>query len=468
MVIFTRTQIVAPALALLLLHLAAFPGASETALDRYVAQADAAYRFKLVRSYPNIDHTLHVIDMVSQTWLSPAEVDRTEWQHWLTIVVPRGIASSTALLFIGGGNNNDAAPLTVDSRLLSAANAARAAVAELHMVPNQPLTFKGEAKGRTEDALVAYAWDKYLRGGDPKWLPRLPMTKAAVRAMDTVAAFMKSKEGGGHTIDKFVVAGASKRGWTTWTTAAVDKRVVAIVPMVIDLLNLEPSMTHHYRSYGRWAPAIQDYERMGIMKWLGTPQFRSLLETVEPYAYRDRYTMPKLIVNASGDEFFLPDSSQFYFDQLPQEKYLYYVPNTSHSLNQNSAFESLVSFFQSILNGTPRPQFSWTLPKEGGIFLKVTDKPAEVSLWQATNPNARDFRKDTLGLAYQSTPLTEQGEGVYKAVVAPPKQGWTAYFVELVFPGNGRYPFRFSTPVRVTPEKLPYPAPKSGQRVQTP
>lgn len=35
-----------------------------------------------------------------------------------------------------------------------------------------------------------------------------------------------------------MVAGASKRGWTTWTTAAVDKRVFAAIPIVMDLLNL--------------------------------------------------------------------------------------------------------------------------------------------------------------------------------------------------------------------------------------
>jgi PhoPQ-activated pathogenicity-related protein len=28
------------------------------------------------------------------------------------------------------------------------------------------------------------------------------------------------------------------KGWTTWTTAAVDKRVFAAIPIVMDLLNL--------------------------------------------------------------------------------------------------------------------------------------------------------------------------------------------------------------------------------------
>jgi PhoPQ-activated pathogenicity-related protein len=35
------------------------------------------------------------------------------------------------------------------------------------------------------------------------------------------------------SIKKFMIAGESKRGWTTWTTAAVDKRIFAAVPIVM-------------------------------------------------------------------------------------------------------------------------------------------------------------------------------------------------------------------------------------------
>src|SRR5205085_12018185 len=165
-------------------------------------------------------------------------------------------------------------------------------------------------KPRNEDDFIAYTWNKFLRAGDDKWPARLPMTKSAVRAMDAVTAFASSAAGGGNKVSRFVVSGASKRGWTTWTAAAVDTRVVAIVPAVIDLLNVEPSFIHHFRAYGAYSDAVKDYVEQGIMDWIGTPRFRALMKIEEPYEYRDRLKMPKLLLNASGDQFFLPDSSQ--------------------------------------------------------------------------------------------------------------------------------------------------------------
>jgi PhoPQ-activated pathogenicity-related protein len=325
------------------------------------------------------------------------------------------------------------------------------------MVPNQPLVFAGETRGRSEDALIAYTWDKFLRTGDERWPARLPMTKSAVRAMDTVQTFCASEEGGRVKVDGFFVAGGSKRGWTTWTTAAVDKRVVAIAPLVIDMLNVEPSFRHHWEAYGFYAPAVGDYERMGLMQWNGTPEYRALMKIEEPYEYRDRLTMPKFIINSSGDQFFLPDSSQFYFNDLPGVKYLRYVPNTDHSLKNSDAWETLMVCYQSILYKAPLPRFSWTLEKDGSIRAQAMERPLEVKLWQATNPKARDFRLQTLGPAWQSTALTDQGQGVYVGKVAPPTNGWTAFFVELTFPAPyGKVPFKFTTQVAVVPDVVPY------------
>ena len=283
------------------------------------------------------------------------------------------------------------------------------------------------------------------------------MTKAAVRAMDTVTAFCGSPEGGNVKEDGFVVAGGSKRGWTTWTTAAVDKRVVAIIPIVIDVLNIEPSMLHHYAAYGFWAPAVGNYTAFGIMDWNGTPEYHRLMKIVEPYQYRQRFTMPKFIMNASGDQFFLPDSSQFYFNDLPGVKYLRYVPNADHSLKDTDAYETLEACYNAVLNNLPLPQFSWTLEKDGAIRVTTKDAPSVAKLWQATNPNARDFRLEMLGPVWKSTTLTDQGGGVYVGKVPQPLKGWTAFFVELTFPsGIPSAPFKFTTQVRVVPDVLPY------------
>ena len=435
-----------------------FAADKQTALDRYIAKPDPAYRYQLVRTAKGQGFTTYVLDMTSQTWRSANEVDRPEWRHWITVVKPDHVKHDTGFLYITGGNNNSKPPAGLSiTNLQELAIDTGTVVAELRMVPNQPITFAGETKGRVEDALIAYTWDKYLRGGDDEWPARLPMTKSAVHAMDTVTAFSGSEEGGRVKVTKFVVAGGSKRGWTTWATAAVDKRVVAIVPLVIDLLNIQPSFLHHWRVYGFWAPAIDDYVAMNIPDWTGHPRYAALMKIEEPYEYRDRLTMPKLMINATGDQFFLPDSSQFYFDDLRGEKHLRYVPNADHSLRKSDAFETLQAFYDSVLNNRPRPKITWKFDNDGSVRLKTEGTPTAVKLWQATNPDARDFRLEKIGAAYKETPITNNGNGTYVARVEKPAKGWTAYFVEVTYPSGGKYPLKFTTGVRVTPDVYPFP-----------
>ena len=456
------TSLLISILVLLLAGLHAGSGATDrtavgprTALDRYVHAPDTNYSFRVASTVKGDGCTTYMIDLTSQAWLTTNEVNRPVWQHWLTLVKPDDVTSSTALLMIGGGSHRTNPPSKADASILAIATSTKTVVAELRNVPNQPLIFAGETKGRTEDSLIAYTWDKFLRTGDEKWPARLPMTKAAVRALDTITAFCASDEGGKIKVDKFFVAGGSKRGWTTWATAAVDKRVIAIAPIVIDMLNVEPSFRHHFEVYGFYAPAVGDYTRAGIMDWDGTPEYRALMKIEEPYNYRDRLTLPKFIINSCGDQFFVPDSAQFYFKDLSGVKYLRYVPNADHSLKNSDALTTLLACYSAVIKETKLPQFSWTLEDDGSIRVKAADKPDRVKLWRATNPDARDFRLDTIGPVWTSTDLKEE-DGIFVAKVEKPAKGWTAFFAELTYGQGTPARLKFTTQVRVIPEVKPF------------
>ncbi|MCA9733603.1 MAG: PhoPQ-activated pathogenicity-like protein PqaA type [Deferribacteres bacterium] len=441
-------------------------------LDQYVAKPDASFKYELRNSIEGDGYKTHVVYMVSGTWLTTAEVKDPVWWHWVTIVVPDSLASDTSLLFITGGSRRNQMPDKADESFVKIALATGSVVTALHNVPNQPLEFVGDSYGpRKEDEIISYAWRQYLEAGATeeasRWLPRLPMTNAAVRTMDVVSEL--SPKLTGRTIDKFVVAGGSKRGWTTWTTAIADKRVVAIMPIVIDMLNLIPSFEHHWQVYGFWAPAVGDYVSEGVMEWQNSQEYQKLMNVVEPYNFRDRLTMPKLLINASGDQFFLPDSWQFYWKDLKGEKHIRYVPNANHSLRRSDAIETVAAFHHAIINNKTRPDFDWIV-KDGAIELTTnTDQPpTSITLWQATNATARDFRVETIGRTWTSAPVELREDGKYKIRVDAPENGWTAFFAELTFPELKDIPLKFSTGVVVVPDVLPYPRYESPAPQGTP
>ena len=439
-----------------------------SALDDYVAMADPCYSYTIISSSPDpyTQTQGYILKLVSQTWRTPSEVDHTVWNHWMTVIVPDltlGPTRDTALVLINGGNYTDSAPF-IDFQYRWLASSTRSVVVILTAVPNQPLHFLDESISRTEDQIVAYSWKKYLDGADSNWPVQLPMVKSVVRCMDAVVSFVGSSAGGSRTINHFVLTGGSKRGWTAWLTAAVDSRVTAISPIVSDLLNMKKSFSHEWASYGFWADALGPYEELGIFEQFDSPRGTELIEIVDPYQYRDRLTMPKFIINAAGDNFFVSDNIQFYFNGLAGEKYLRHVPNTDHYLNGASldVFYSMASYYNSFLNGTARPQFSWTINENGSITVQTIDTPEKVYLWQITNQTARDFRLTTTGANWSSTQLSDAGGGIYTSQITEPQNGWTAFFVELVYAsppiGGTAFDYHFTTEMMVLPEILPYEA----------
>lgn len=362
-------------------------------------------------------------------------------------------------MHIGGGWRGDTIPIAAREGMIQAALETGSVLAHLSNVPFQPIDFTGDTlEGVFEDDLIAFAWLQFLQGdaGEDlqKWMPRFPMTRAVVRAMDVVQEVCETNH---QQVDGFFVTGASKRGWTTWNVAAVDERVIGAAPVVIDLLNIEPSFQHHWQCYGEWAPAIDPYVNLGIMNWIERDEFRSLLELVEPYEFLERLTLPKLLINATCDEFFVTDSWQFYWDDLQGENYLQYVPNVGHGLHGTYLSENLVSFYQKIISGEEIPEFTWSISNDT-IYAEVD--PAsnyQIRVWEACNETDRDFKLYVVGKeAWQMEALDVNGEGTYIVPVSAPDAGFKAALVEVVFDPDSEFPLTLTSGTLIAPDCYPF------------
>lgn len=429
--------------------------------EKYLSTVHPSYSFELENTIDGDGYNTYVIRMISQKWLTQDLVDETEWWHWLTIVVPDSVEHTEALLWIGSGSQNTDTPDSANPVIVNMALNTQSVIAEIHNVPFQPLLFSNDdlQVQRYEDELIAFGWRKFLQGGaqdkDAVWLSRLPMTAAAMRAMDTITSFMHTELN--TTVDEFVVTGASKRGWTTWTTAIFDDRVIAIAPVVIDMLNLKPSFEHHWQVYGEWSPAIQDYVDQEIMSWQFSDEFSRMLDLVDPYSYLDSLDMPKFIINAASDEFFLPDSWTFYWEDLPREKYIRYVPNTGHSIGDTDASESLAAFYYNIINKQKTPEFTWSVETNGfQVEFDPENPPDELRIWNAHNPDARDFRLYVIDRIWVSKQIDIDPSGQQFIEIETPKNGYSAWFVEATFNIDSPLPFKQTTGTVITPDVYPF------------
>jgi PhoPQ-activated pathogenicity-related protein len=447
-------------LAALLLGAPSALAGPTNALDAYVAKPDPSYAYSVVGTCKGEGYRCAVLQLTSQSW-GPADVSDRVWKHWMTIVIPDDVAHTQAFLYITGGNKGDPAPTAPAERFAKLAVETRSVVVELDDVPNQPLTFAEDplGKARVEDEIIAYLQARFARTRNPEELVRLPMVKSGTQAMTAVQDFIRTDSGGRLKIDGFVVAGGSKRGWTTWLVGAVDKRVVGIIPIVINVLGVDETVIHHWRALGYFSPALQDYVDAGLIPArIGKPDLAEVNRIEDPLNYQDRATMkiPKYVINAVGDEYFPPDNTRYGYSRVAQPKRLRMIPNSKHSTAGTDIMESITAFHDAVLNGRPLPDYSWTVRRDGALVVRPKGQPTEVRLWQATNPKARDFRVDTIGKAFTSTVLAPRADGTFVASVPKPAAGYTAFFVELTYPSGGKYPLKFTTEVQVTPDVLPY------------
>ena len=328
---------------------------------------------------------------------------------------------------------------------MAASKAIGAPFAILYNIPNQPLY-----DGKKEDALIVYTWQKYLETGDDTWPLHFPMAKAVIKAMDAIQAFAKEK--GLPGLDEFMVTGASKRGWTTWLSAATrDKRIKAIAPMVIDTLNLPAQTKHQLEAYGKLSEQVGDYTAAGVTEKLDTPAGKRLIQLEDPYSYRSRLSLPKLLILGTNDRYWSQDALNIYWNDLLGAKWVLYTPNSGHGLEDRTrVLNTLTAFARTVAGHTTWPKMNWSYSNTAaGIELTVTadQAPKSARLFH-TSSATQDFRDSHWTSDEIATFNHNEEKATFSAKFARPAAGYAATFAEVSFDIDGK-PFTLSTQIHI-------------------
>ncbi|WZN65232.1 PhoPQ-activated pathogenicity-related protein [Chloropicon roscoffensis] len=523
-------------------NLRVLPGeANATDLDRYMALPTPDYNWEYNASLayegsiPLVGkYTAYFLNMTSHRWLTDEEAGPCGlWQHAVMVVVPHNLDKSvdTAMVWPTLGNDPPGVPGDTEGDMVlvtTLAVSARQVVVAVFQTPNQECTFPQDPKhtaNRSEDSLIAYTWRRYLdlmHEGDTdgrafRWPSHVPMTMAVVRTMDATQEFLSKCDECGlkdAVPQAFIPFGASKRGWVSWMTAAVDKRVCAIAPVVMDLLHMSKGFHMWWRNYGGLSFIARDYWNEDLLKWLDTPEMDAFFSFEDPIVYKDRYTeLPKLVITSTGDEFFQVMDDHLWFDEMPGNNHLLRAPNADHLevTGISKIVPSLVTWVHTInLQRKAKapepvlPALTWQMWSEGEGVDQVahinatldltkgwTTRPKSVHLRHATtDPNSGrlDFRWFNLDpncalprlWFYGSSvcpiqlvwfddlidPVEDSG-GVLKyhaSMGAPQQGGWQGFYIQFEFPGHEdiifnlyELTFTTNTQVAIVPDTQPFP-----------
>ncbi|MDR1485884.1 MAG: PhoPQ-activated pathogenicity-related family protein [Planctomycetaceae bacterium] len=405
-------------------------------LDKYLSRKDDSYQWKLIRK---IAEKTSLVELTSQKWHG------VTWKHYLLVVVPdKVVYADHALIYIGGGANGKEPKRGDILHAQFLATRTTMPVAILFQVPNQPLDPAEKGEEFYEDALIGETLVKAIETGDMSWALLLPMTKSVIKAMDASQEFIKQEYK--HEIKKFIVGGASKRGWTTWLAgASKDPRIAGLVPIVYNNLNLLKQLEGHIETWGKFSPRIHDYIDRGLFKIneIPSPQKLELIKLIDPHTYIAQINVPKLLIHGSNDPYWPTDATKYYWNDIRGQKYMLTLPNTEHhvdaGLNVFKLFDTAAAFARQVASGKKLPKFEWNLTeKESKYNVSITTEITnpKLTLWKAVS-NSKNFQDSK----WEATPLQKNITTIEK-----PASGHVAFFVELESK-SGDLPFSLTTQV---------------------
>src|SRR5437867_1021366 len=182
--------------------------------------------------------------------------------------------------------------------------------------------------------------------------------------------------------------------------------------------------------YGRQSEKIHDYTDRHLHERRDDPCMVGLRGWVDPYSYRSRYTMPKLLLLGTNDPYWVVDSLRHYWDALPEPKLVFQTPNAGHNLaGGREANRTLAAFFQMVADRQSLSRMTWQFKRNSADSASVevsASQPAKsFRLWTA-NSTDRDFRDDK----WSSLGLPSNLGTHATAHIETPAHGFRAYMIE--------------------------------------
>ena len=407
---------------------------AETALQSYLNNGDLSFKWEVQDSIQAEGVKVYRLGLTSQIWRD------TAWNHELTVIIPDSVKYNDGLLLITGGSVNKNLQPNIkkwDEKevvfMSEIARTNKAVTSIIWQVPNQP-----RYGGKTEDELISFTLHSFQNDSDYTWPLLFPMTKSAIRAMDAIQAFTGEKN---TKVNRFVVTGASKRGWTTWLTGAHDSRVKALCPMVIDMLHWPNNIEYHKTTWGDYSIQIEDYVKLGITEQMNTVAGSRIIKMVDPYSYRKLLNKPKMLLMGTNDEYWPVDAVKNYIDSIPGQNYICYTPNAGHDLGGgNIAIPALSAFFGTTITNGIYPKCDYTVSEENGKFTVKMNATADLLedaiVWRAVSQD-REFRDKT----WTNVSLGKSGVSEFSYEVPNPQSGFMAFYIDLKYkaPFQGEY-----------------------------
>lgn len=307
------------------------------------------------------------------------------WTHPFLLCTAKELRHKDAVLLRISGTQN---PDKYEFETQAVANRSHAHVFVLGGVPNQPLF-----GGKKEDALLAFSFERYRITGDSSWPVLLPMVASVISAIDIVEEHLRSTYEVKNV--RVVTTGASKRGWTTWLSGAVDKRIIGIAPAVFDMLDIPAQVAHARKAYGKDSRMIRAYTELGLTDKLTDPRMIELMRMIDPYSYLDQLSIPKLLILGTNDPYWVVDSLTLYEQDLKGNVAIVMQPNTGHgALGTRGGLEVVGTWFSLLAAGGKSPDVRAQLVHSqlgASVSFHANYPMKSIRVWSADSDDL-DFR----------------------------------------------------------------------------